>query len=374
MGGGGGVKFVLFSDLHLDSAFAWLGARDEQAARRQRQGLQLTLRRIVKLAADVQADALLCGGDLYEHEHFTPDTVEFVKSAFSEASPLPIYLAPGNHDWLGPASLYRQAALSSNVHIFTEDRLRPIELADGLTLWGAAHRAPANTNNFLDGFRVDRGGIHLALFHGSEQGEFPEQGKGKAPHAPFRAAQLQEVGLHHAFLGHFHRPRDAARHTCPGNPDPLSFGEDGERGAVVAIVQPDGTVLRERHRVASATAVDLVVDISGCASVQDVRDRVAAVAAGHSGIARFTLEGTLGQSVDLRLRDLDSSIGSLDAAVFRFGKIELPYDFPAIAHEQTVRGRFVQDVLDACLPDADTRSILVTGLRALDGRSDLEVD
>jgi exonuclease SbcD len=84
---------------------------------------------------------------------------------------------------------------------FSEPRLTPVGLADGLTLWGAAHRSPANTPGFLDnGFQVDRDGIHLALFHGSERAWFTEQETGKQPHAPFDASQIQSAGLHHALL------------------------------------------------------------------------------------------------------------------------------------------------------------------------------
>ena len=57
------MKIVHFADLHLDSAFAWLGATGE-AARRRRQALRGVLRAIANIARDEQADALFCGGDL----------------------------------------------------------------------------------------------------------------------------------------------------------------------------------------------------------------------------------------------------------------------------------------------------------------------
>jgi DNA repair protein SbcD/Mre11 len=226
------VKLVVFSDLHLDSQFGWMGASD-QAARWRRQALRETLGRIVQVAVDVQADALLCGGDLYENERFSPDTAQFLRKSFSDLHPLPIFLAPGHHDWLGPQSIYRQVEWSPNVHLFTEARFQSYALDEGLTLWGAAHRGPANTPNLLESFRVDRGGVHLALFHGSEQSGLAFQEEEKQPHAPFQAAQITAAGFHHTFLGHFHRARDADHHTYPGNRDPLSFGEDHGRGAVI---------------------------------------------------------------------------------------------------------------------------------------------
>jgi len=364
------LKFVHFADLHLDTQFQWA---DVRIARKRRQALRDTLRQILDLAADVRADAVLCAGDLYEQERFSPDTLEFLRGAFDRVHPLPIYVAPGNHDWFGPQSLYQHVKWSPNVHLFKADRLEPVTLIDGLTLWGAAHRAPANTNGFLDGFKVDRSGVHIALFHGSERGSLVLQGQGKAPHAPFDAEQVSESGIHHAFVGHYHNPQDAESYTYPGNPDPLAFGETGEHAAVIATVDDTGAVTRERHPVAQSQVHDLTVDVTGCTSNQDVRDRIVACLAGLTGVARVTLEGELAPQVELQLHDLAGVAPRLDAVVPRVGAMQASYDFDAIAEEPTVRGQFVKDVRASDLSHDLKRRVLTTGLRALSGRKDLEV-
>ncbi len=306
------MKLLLFSDLHLDASFAGLG-RDGQAASRRRQALRDTLRNIVSLAARGEVDALLCGGDLYEHEAFTDDTMRFVRGIFAELDPVPVYIAPGNHDWLGNASLYERADWTPNVHVFKSRGLTPVTLRDGLTLWGAAHCMPAGTPGFLDGFRVDRDGIHLALFHGSERGWFHEQGEGKDPHAPFDEAAITAAGLHHAFLGHYHRAKAGATHTYPGNPCPLSFGEDSNRGAVVITLEPDGTISREWRQVAAYQVHDLTIDITGCASQQDVRDQLARHLYGMEGCARVGLVGEVHPDVALNPQSLAAAVTSASA-------------------------------------------------------------
>ena len=366
------VKIVHFADLHLDSGFAWAGA-DGAAARQRRQSLRDSLRRIAELAADIEAGALFCGGDLYEHDRVTPDTARFLQAAFAHLAPCPVYIAPGNHDWYGPDSLYALVDWSPNVHVFREPRLQPVDLGNGLTLWGAAHCAPANTGNFFEGFLAEGPGLHVALCHAAERTGLAEQGGEKRPHAPFDARDIERAGLQHAFLGHYHRPRDAARHTYPGNPDPLAFGEDGERGAVVAIIGGDGSVARERRLVATTAAHDLLLDVTGCTSQQEVRDRLGRVADGRSGVARLTVEGELHPEVDLREEDLRRVLlRSFDAVQVRFSALHAGYDVEEIGREQTVRGQFVRDVLEAGLPDDETRRVLAAGLRALEGRTDLE--
>jgi len=367
------MKFVLFSDLHLDAPFVGLGSGNRAASRR-RQALRDTLGNIVTLAGQEQADALLCGGDLYEHEAFTDDTMQFVRHLFAELQPLPVYLAPGNHDWLGRSSLYERAEWTPNVHVFKSSSLTPVTLDDGLTLWGAAHLRPAGTSGFLDGFQVDRDGINLALFHGAERGWFSQQDEGKDLHAPFDEVQIAAAGLYHAFLGHYHRAKAGATHTYPGNPCPLKFGEDPGRGAVVITVQQDGRVQREWHQVAACQVHDLTTDVTGCSSSQDVRHLVTSSVQGMKGCARVTLTGELSPAAELNRQNLETVTTNLDALVVRLDQVRSAYDIDHLSQEPTVRGQFVQDVQAAPeLNDEQRRRVLITGLRALDGRTDLEV-
>jgi DNA repair exonuclease SbcCD nuclease subunit len=366
------MKLVHFADLHLDAAFAWAGATGA-AGRKRRAALRRTLERIVELAVAERADALLCAGDLYENERLCADTGEFLRATFAAAAPLRVFLAPGNHDWLGPASAYARVAWSPNVHVFRAPRLEPVDLAPGLTLWGAAHLAPAGTRGFLEEFAADRPGVNLALFHGSERAAFLEQGGAKSEHAPFAASDVARAGLRHAFVGHFHRPKDAAEFTYPGNPDPLEFGEDGPRGVVIADVARDGSVTRERRTVAETRVHDLAIDLDGCAHREDARARVRTALADLCGVARVRLCGEVAASLELSRADLDAELGHLDAAVVRF-ELHPAFDLDAIAQETTVRGAFVRAVRAAPLDPERRRKILLSGLRAFDERrSDLEV-
>jgi exonuclease SbcD len=365
------VRLLLFSDLHLEAPFRWA---PPEVARERRRALRECLSTIVALAAAQRVDALVCAGDLYEQDRYTPDTAQFVRDCFARLDPTPVYVAPGNHDWYGPASLYQRVDWSPNVHVFADDRLTPVTLADGLTLWGAAHRAPADTRGFLTDFRVDRGGVHLGLFHGSEQGTLALQDEGKVPHAPFRAAQIGAAGLHHALVGHFHTPRDAADHTYPGNPEPLTFGETGERGAVLVTVDASGAVARERHRVAVSQVSDVVVDLDGVTHAALVQSTVDAALADVKGTVRVTLRGELHPDVEFDPGDLRRP-PHIDAWVVRAGALTYAYDLDALAEEQTVRGQFVRDVRAATeLTEDDRRRVLITGLRAFERRrNDLEV-
>jgi len=369
------MKLVAFADLHLDTTFSWA---NRDVARTRRRNLRESLRRTVELAHEVQADVLLCGGDLYEDAYVTPDTVSFLSDTFNECE-MPVVLAPGNHDWLGPSSPYAQVNWESHVHLFQEPRLSPFVLEEGFTICGGAHTRPAGTPGFFDSdFSASGDGVHIALFHGAEKGFFAfEHGydSHKEPHAGFRESQIHAAGLDYAFVGHYHHPRDSTHLTYPGNPDPLSFGEESRRGAVVAEVGSDGTVAITRYDVAVSEVHDVSLDLTGSTSANDVREAAATAVDGLSGCIRLTLYGELAPEIDLRLEDFDGLSDEADQIVPRLGEITVAYDLEALAEDPTVRGQFVRTVTgDPTLDDDVRRRVIVTGLRALDGRSDLGVE
>jgi DNA repair exonuclease SbcCD nuclease subunit len=370
------VRLVLFADVHLDAPFAWA---DADVARRRRQALRDAVARVVDLTAEVDADALLCAGDLYEHERLAPDTGPFLRQRFAEAG-CPVLVSPGNHDWYGRESLYATVRWPDHVHVFTGSRLGPAPLGGHVTVWGAAHRAPSGTGDVVAGSRAEGAGIHLALVHASERAGLPGEARGKQVHAPFDEEAVPAAGFAHALCGHYHRPRAGAWHTYPGNPEPLTFGEDGRRGPVVVDVEPDGTVRREWREVAGTAWHEVEVDVTGCETVDACVARARAAVAGRRGVVRLTVGGELPPQVPLEpRRDLTpAALGAggddaPEAVVVRVGELHPAIDVEETAAERTVAGQFVRDVrADPSLDERTRQRVLTVGLRALAGREDLE--
>ncbi len=78
-------------------------------------------------------------------------------------------------------------------------------------------------------------------------------------------------------------------------------------------------------------------------------------------------------AIDLRPSDLLSLPTNLESWTVGIGNLHIGYNLEAIRNETTVRGEFVRQVTGADMPEDEKRKVLVTGLRALDGRDDLEV-
>ncbi|MGH7502577.1 MAG: metallophosphoesterase family protein [Longimicrobiales bacterium] len=365
------MRILHFADLHLDAGFSALGP---VAGRLRRRAIRDTLKAIAGVAKDENVDAIFCAGDLFEQERIVPDTVHFLHDVFRGLDPIPIYIAPGNHDWYGAASAYRRQPLPENVHVFEEDTLQPVDLDEGLTLWGASFRQPHKAQGDLDSFRVDRDGVHLALFHGSENGSFRFEAGTKKRYAPFQRDQIAGAGFRHAFVGHHHVPADDDLFTYPGNPEPLTFGEEGPRGVVIASIENNGITTR-RITVARTRVHELVLDVTGCTNADCLRERFLDVLGSLKGFARVTVRGELQTDVDLTRADLAGIRGSLDAPpVIVHGEVHRAYDFAALREENTVRGVFVRQVFEADLDRDETRRVATMGLRAFDERTDLEVE
>lgn len=142
---------------------------------------------------------------------------------------------------------------------------------------------------------------------------------------------------------------------------------------VLVTVDGSGAVQRQRHRVAVTPVHDVVVDLDGADHAEAVQDRVDAALAGLGGVVRVTLRGEVAPQVSVdpaRLRRPPD----VTAWVVRAEGVTYGYDLAALRAEQTVRGQFVRDVeADPSLSDQVRRAVLLTGLRAFDGRDDLAV-
>jgi DNA repair exonuclease SbcCD nuclease subunit len=357
------------ADVHLDRAFSGVGMASGMAAKR-RQELRDAIVRLVDLALEMRADAVTVGGDLYEHDRTTLDTGRFLAQQFARVAPARVLIAPGNHDPLVPASLYRQVNWPANVFIFGEARLQPVEVTPGVTVWGAAHLGPAHRENLVARFRVSGSGRHVLLFHGSDTASVPE---GKAAHAPFTREDVARTGADFALLGHYHASKlfPAERPICayPGSPEPLDFTEAGthhvlrldiDDAGVRAELLPFGLVAYRTQRI----------DCSNAETSDDVRAAILALAE-DGAITRVLLEGQVQADVDLDIDALYNSCAERFTYLDLVDHTQAAYDLEAIADEETTKGRFVRLMRERIMVARGAEreiveQALIYGLRAFD--------
>lgn len=96
------------------------------------------LRRIVSLACDLDVDALLLAGDLFDHNRVSDGELDFLLDQLARFT-RPSILLPGNHDSFDGDSVYRRSAFAERPAriCLLEGAAEPLELPDlDLAVWG----------------------------------------------------------------------------------------------------------------------------------------------------------------------------------------------------------------------------------------------
>jgi DNA repair exonuclease SbcCD nuclease subunit len=361
-----GVRLLLFSDLHLDRPYLWAPPAIAEA---RRTAAREALVSLLGEARTRSVDAIACAGDLFDRRTVKPASLRWLTAALRSTG-VPVLVAPGNEDYVGPLGGYSSHEWPDNVTVFDTDRFAPVELGSGVTVWAAAHTEAHRTRSLLDGFTVDRQGVNLALFHGADIGGRDREPESD-PCATFTEAALERAGIDHALVGHYRHHHFGARHTYPGAPLAHDFGPSATGGAVLVTVTPGGAVDREYFPVPSPGLHEIEVDLTGATSPAEVMSRAGSSLTGWEGVVRVTLTGRLSPDVELRREDFDGLAGPSTAVIVGF-RAGVDVDVDTLRDEPTIRGQFVRDVHDAGLADDRRDSVLRIGLRALAGHSELE--
>ena len=363
-----------FADLHLDGAFA--GSRLPAAlARRCREQLRRTLRRIVDLARERGANAVTVAGDLFERARLSPDTAAFLISEFERLAPIPVFIAPGNHDAADGGSLYQRGRWPENVNIFVSNRLAERPLTKEISLWSAAHLSPSDRQNFLLHFQLPPTNpprFPILLLHATL---VTSSTKTNHYHSPVSLEEIRQAGFPLALLGHYHAAQVARAGNViaiyPGSPEPLGFDEIGQHGAAWIQIDPGQPPQVETLSLAELRFETVDVAVDDCAHRDQLFDKIVALQKERNfgnAFVRLRLVGNAPPSLFLDLAVMTHRLQNHFAFV-HLENLTKPFaDLQQLAEEPTVRGAFVREVLAAIEAEPRNRErgmdALVYGLQA----------
>ena len=269
------MRFVQFADTHLGPG-------------KMNGDLCSAFARACTLAVDRKADIVLIPGDVFDYEEVDHDIAAFVIQTLQSIAPIPVFIAPGNHDSLRPRSPYSDENWPSNVHIFTSPEFETVTLnALGCSDHRHRARAPGDHGSCCcqTGSKRPLAPIRLLLFHGSRDG-FPSE---KETVIPFSDAELLAQGFTYAAIGHYHSfgpindARSCVRAAYSGCPQGRGLDETGEKCVLVGEIDPEGRVQLEAVEVAERRIVRVDVDVTG---LRDQAEIFARVDGSLSGLAR----------------------------------------------------------------------------------------
>lgn len=333
------MKILHSADWHLDSPLQ--GRTPEQTGLLRRALLRIP-GQVAQVCMAEQCDMMLLSGDLFDGP-FSLESYQAVYGALKAVN-VPVFIAPGNHDFVGNESPWRTKSWPENVYIFKKPVMEQVTLEDlSCRVYGAGFTS-MDCPGLLEGFRAEPGTAwSVGVLHGD-----PTQVN--TPYCPVTKNQVKASGLDYLALGHIHKGGsfEGGKTLCawPGCPMGRGYDEQGEKGVLIV-------TLEER---ASARFVpldtprfyDLQVDAQ-----EDAGDSMMSVlpAVGNQDFYRITLTGP-SNAIDL---------SALAGRFSQFPNLELrdhttpPVDVWSSAGEDSFEGTYFQ-LLRNALEDADEQT------------------
>ena len=332
------IRILHSADWHLDSP---LQQRGDQATFLRSEQMKIP-GKLASLCQEKACDLVLLSGDLFDGA-YAADTCRILKQALEQMQ-VPVFITPGNHDFIGQDSPWLQETWPENVHIFTHPVIESIPLPElDCRVYGASFIS-MDCPGLLDGFSAEQEEAYaIGILHGD-----PTQVS--SPYCPVTNQQVQQSNLNYLALGHIHKGGSftAGKTLCawPGTPMGRGYDEEGEKG--VLIVTIDDSVTTEFIPLDTPRFYDLEVEAGedAAAALSKVLSPV-----GNEDFYRVTLTGP-SQAIDL---------AQLQAEFSRFPNLVLrdrttpPLDIWGTAGQDSFEGMYFGLLKDA-LEDADEDS------------------
>ena len=219
-----GLKILHSADWHLDSPFASFTPEQREFLRREQRRLP---DKICRLCIREGCDLVLLCGDIFDG---TPsaETIHILQDALEDCR-VPVFIAPGNHDFCCPGSPWLEEAWPENVHIFTGG-MTYVDLPElNCRIYGAGYQA-MDCPPLLEDFHAEGNGYRICVLHGDPT-------RVSSPYCPVTAAQIEQSGLHYLAMGHVHKaggfPAGDTFCAWPGCPMGRGWDETGEKGVII---------------------------------------------------------------------------------------------------------------------------------------------
>lgn len=288
------------------------------------------IRRLGDVAVRQGCDFVLVCGDVFEHAQLTPQTVRRALEAL-RAVEVPVYLLPGNHDHLGPLSLWATALLSEELpeHVHVLDTPGPHQVAPGVEVvavpWHGKHPGVdlvAEVLAQLPEGPAPAGTVRVVAAHGAVDVLDQDRRSASAIAVAPLVRAIEAGRIHYVALGDRHsRTRVDPAIWYSGAPEPTAWREQDPGDVLVVEVEPAGAgradVSVTPHTVATWRFVALDRRTDGDEDLDALDAELTALPDKDRTILRLGLRGTLGLAQHARLEEMLDRHADLLGALHR---------------------------------------------------------
>lgn len=340
-----GVKFLQLSDLHLGGrSFPGCFEIDAQKTTLRNKELVDSLKKLPTLAKEVEAEIILIPGDLFDRESADANIINTACKEFADLPP--VFITPGNHDYLSANSPYSHSERTrrglefwpENVYIFEsfDFSTRYLPGRPEVAITGSAFRSNAQLSEHQLANKIPRdpAEISILLLHGSRT-QFALEESQKIT-LPFTATELLKQNFSYTALGHYHtysEINDGAgnlRAVYGGRP----FGSEflsGNAGCISGVITHQGASEIKVHSLDERKLLDITVYCQNVSSNKELTDLALNAFSDNGGskndLVRFNFTGT--HSPEYRPRvEIDPNL--CFASTASFAELRSGYDLKSL--------------------------------------------
>ena len=230
------LKFLHTSDVHLG---AYDHGRDNHIEERRTQ-MHDTFVRVIDVGIRDQVDFMIIAGDFFDNARVRDETMVFAGEQMGRIE-VPVILLPGNHDHVGPSSVYDRldlTHLAPNLILMREPEGEHVHLEDlGVEFWGRSHtEQDPDFTPFRDAPNRREADWHIGVGHG----HFLHPASGVHPSYHIYEEHLEVLDHDYVALGHWEQQTRVSTGTnsrtvaaYSGAPQGLAGGHIGGRVLLV---------------------------------------------------------------------------------------------------------------------------------------------
>ncbi len=354
------IKFIHTADIHLGLQFNNVSFHKDKAIARRRE-IWETFERIVMKCFHDNVDFLFIAGDLYEEKYFALGDMKRVRDILGKYPTVNVIIVAGNHDFIDNNSLYNKVEWTANVTVFQSGGLDTVEFPQLNTIiYGYSwDKIELRENLFLDYIQHKDNMNKVLLIHGDINTT--------SNYLPLDLQKLKELNMDYIALGHIHKPNIFTEKIAySGSPEPLDFGETGDRGIIVGEIENSGTKIEflpfSKRRFFSSN-----LKLNGDMGYYDVLNKVKEIDLGEKNLDfhRVYLDGYIQNDLDL-----SNIIGDLQEEFYHLEIVdntEPDFDLNALEKENkdNIIGQFIVTMKNKGLENKMVKDSLYYGLSAL---------
>lgn len=340
------VKILHCADLHLGSEMMTLPKK----SRERRGELLRTFRRITELCKEEQVDILLIAGDLFEGSNVDSETVRSVKD-YLQAVTCPVFISPGNHDYISLDSPYMEEGWPDHVKIFKGAMEKVVLPEKNVAVYGAGFTGTYVRKSMLDFQEVDPSCINLLCIHG----DLVSEGQKSDYHA-MSPEDFRRSGMDYVALGHIHKREEIRRtgdtfYAYSGCPEGRGFDELGSKGVYLGPIYKGHQELTYVE-VCQRQYIRMDIDMTGVYREMEAEHKIVKTLEDKFGkdydrhIYQIAFTGTCKEEDVLPLKTLETNLSETIYHLELSDERTVERDYESLREEVSLRGIFTRNLME----------------------------